>query len=114
MNKGSTHAGELVVVCDGRKAMILENLGDAMFPSLQMREVLEHEDSPTHLQGAAPPGRVHQSFGPARSAVAQTDWHDDAERSFLSKLAHHLSAAVIREPKTVTCLLYTSPSPRDS
>jgi protein required for attachment to host cells len=98
----STNPGELVVVCDGRKAIILENLGDAMFPNLQMREVLEHEDPPTHMQGAAPPGRLHQSLGPTRSAVGQTDWHDNAERSFLSKLARHLSAAVTRDPKTVT------------
>jgi protein required for attachment to host cells len=100
--RSSTQPGELVVVCDGRKAMIMENLGDAMFPNLQMREVLEHEDPPTDMQGAAPPGRVHQSLGPARGAVWQTHWRGSAERSFLSKLAHHLSAAVTRDPKTVT------------
>jgi protein required for attachment to host cells len=46
---------------------------------------------------------MHQSCGPARSAFAQTDWHDNAERGFLSTLAHHLSAAVTREhAKTIT------------
>jgi protein required for attachment to host cells len=103
MSKGRVHSDELVVVCDGRKAMILENDGDTEFPNLHMREVLEQEDPPTRKQGTAVPGRVHQSCGPARSAVAQTDWHDNAERSFLAMLAHHLSAAVTREPaKTIT------------
>jgi protein required for attachment to host cells len=103
MSKDRTHTGELVVVCDGRKAMILENRGGAQSPNLQMREVLEQEDPPTRKQGTAAPGRVHQSLGPARSAVEQTDWHDNAERSFLATLAHHLSAAVTREPaKTIT------------
>jgi protein required for attachment to host cells len=103
MNKGKIHSGELVVVCDGRKAMILDNLGDMEFPDLHMREVLEHEDPPTRKQGTAAPGRVHQSCGPVRSAVGQTDWHDNAERGFLAMLAHHLSAAVTRDPdKTIT------------
>ena len=103
MNKGKIHSGELVVVCDGRKAMILENLGDTMALNLQMREVLKQENPPTRKQGTAAPGRVHQSLETARSAVAQTDWRDNAERGFLAILAHHLSAAVIREPaKTIT------------
>ena len=103
MSKDRTNSGELIVVCDGRKAMILDNLGGTQSPHLHMREVLEQEDPPTRKQGTAAPGRVHQSWGPARSAVAQTDWHDNAERSFLATLAHHLSAAVTREPaKTIT------------
>jgi protein required for attachment to host cells len=103
MSKGRNHSGELVVVCDGRKAMILENLGDTQSPHLQMREVLEHEEPPTRRHGAAVPGRVHQSCAPVRSAVVPMDWHDSAERGFLATLAHHLSAAVTREPeKTIT------------
>jgi protein required for attachment to host cells len=103
MHGRKTHPNDLVVVCDGRKAMILENIGDAKFPNLQMREVLEQEDPATHEQGTAAPGRVYQSVGPARSAVAQTNWHDLAERGFLGTLAQHLNAAVARDPiKSVT------------
>ena len=86
--------GEWLVVCDGRKALILENVGDRRFPSLKAREVLEHEDAPTHDQGSGPPGRVHASVGHARSSVEQTDWHDEAERAFLSRLASRLNAAI--------------------
>jgi protein required for attachment to host cells len=83
-----------VVICDGRKALILENKGDAEFPNLRMKEVREHDDAPTHLQGADVPGRVHQSLNAARSAMEQTDWHDIAEQRFLTEFVHHLDAAL--------------------
>jgi protein required for attachment to host cells len=41
------------------------------------------------------PGRAISSVGNIRSAVDQTDWHDQAERSFLTQLAQRLDAAVI-------------------
>jgi protein required for attachment to host cells len=87
-------AGDWVVVCDGRKALILENKGDDKFPNLRMKEVLEHVERPTHDQGADSPGRVHSSMNPSRSAIEQTDWHDIEERKFLERLAHHLDAAL--------------------
>jgi len=87
-------AGEWVVVCDGRKALILENVGDRRFPSLKTKEVLEHRDASTRDQGADAPGRVYSSAGQPRSSVEQTDWHDEAERAFLRRLADRLNAAV--------------------
>lgn len=86
--------GAWVVVCDGRKALILENSGSPAAVKLDTRKVLEHADAPTHEQGTDRPGRVHQSFGYARSAVEQTDWHDEAERAFLESLARQLDAAI--------------------
>ena len=87
--------GEWIVICDGRKALILENVGDRRFPSLQTKEVLEHQDAPTHDQGSDAPGRAYASVGHARSSVEQTDWHDQAERAFLEKLASRLAAAIV-------------------
>jgi protein required for attachment to host cells len=98
MSVTKMHCGDLVVVCDGRKALLLENRGDEAFPNLHMQEVLEHDNPATHEQGTGAPGRVHQSIGTARSAVEQTDWHDDAERHFLQMLARELDAAVARAP----------------
>ena len=43
--------GDWVVVCDGRKAMILENMGDAQSPNLRKKETYEHPDPPTHELG---------------------------------------------------------------
>ena len=98
MRMTKNHPGNLVVVCDGRKAMILERSGGRECPNLQMREILEQTNVSTREQGADAPGRVHQSVGPARSAVAQAHLHDLAERSSLATVAHHLDAAVAREP----------------
>jgi len=86
--------GDWVVVCDGRKALILENQGEAQFPNLRKRETYAQDNPATSVQGADKPGRVHQSAGSARSAMEQTDWHDEAERAFLTMLAHRLDAAV--------------------
>lgn len=94
MDKMKIGTGDWIVVCDGRKALILENLGDRMFPNLRTKEVHEHEDASTAAQGSDAPGRVHQSMGGAHSSVEQTDWHDEAERSFLKTLAERLDLAV--------------------
>jgi protein required for attachment to host cells len=94
MNKMKIGTGDWIVVCDGRKALILENLGDRLFPNLHTREVREHADLSTSAQGSDAPGSVHQSMGAARSSIEQTDWHDESERAFLKALAERLDAAV--------------------
>ncbi len=94
MDKMKIGTGEWMVVCDGRKALILENLGDRKFPNLHKKEVHDHPDSSTRAQGSDAPGSVRQSTGSARSSVEQTDWHDQAERAFLKALADRLNIAV--------------------
>jgi len=86
--------GEWVVVCDGAKALILENAGDIKFPNLKTVEVFEQKDPPTRELGTEKPGRSHSSVGTSRSAYEQTDWHDQAETAFLVQLVQHLDAAV--------------------
>lgn len=88
------HHGEWVVVCDGAKALVLENVGDAKFPNLKTRQVYEQKDLATHELGADKPGRTHSSVGHGSSAVTQTDWHNQAEQTFLTELAQRLNAAV--------------------
>ena len=86
--------GEWVVVCDGAKALILENAGDTKFPNLKTIKVLEQKDLPTHALGTDAPGRTYNSVGNARSAVEQTDWHDIAERHFLTEVVRQLDEAL--------------------
>ncbi len=86
--------GAWVVVCDGAKALIFENAGDKEYPDLRTREVFEHDNPPTSEQGTDRPGRSHSSVGPGRSAVGQTDWHDQAEAKFLKDIAEKLHLAV--------------------
>lgn len=95
MSELSIQQGEWVVVCDGAKALVLENVGDAKFPNLKTRDVYEQKSLATHEIGAGAPGRSHSSVGHGRSAVAQTDWHDQAEQTFLTELAQRLDAAVV-------------------
>lgn len=94
--------GYWVVVCDGSKALILENAGDATLLNLVTKEVATAANPSTSDQGTERPGRVHQRFGPGRSAVEQTDWHDAAERAFLRELADRLDRAVAgKETKAI-------------
>jgi protein required for attachment to host cells len=86
--------GEWIVVCDGAKALVLENVGDHVFPNLKTREVYEHEKSKTRELGSDRPGRSHSSAGNGRSAMEQTDWQTESERAFLVDLAGRLDAAV--------------------
>jgi protein required for attachment to host cells len=89
-------SGEWVVVCDGSKALILENAGDARFPNLRTRESHEQKHPATHERGTDAPGRAFASVGTTRSAVEQTDWHDQSERQFLKTLAARLDSAVTK------------------
>ena len=95
MQKLKIRQGDWVVVCDGKKALVLENVGDEKFLNLKTREVREHAD----LQDARIGDRrrraalsVRSEAG--RSAMEQTDWHAQEEDKFLHKLAGHLDAAV--------------------
>ena len=100
--------GEWVVVCDGGKALILENTGDIKFPNLKTREVYEQKDLPTHLLGADEPGRTHSSVGNGSSSVTQTDWHNQAEQVFLTHLAQRLDTEVAAG-KVKSLILVASP-----
>jgi protein required for attachment to host cells len=94
MNAIKINAGDWVVVCDGRKALILQNAGDEMFPNLQTKETHEDINPKTSEQGTDRPGRAHQSAAPGHSAMQQTDWHAQQEQDFLTTVAKRLNEAV--------------------
>lgn len=94
MQKVKIGPGAWVVVCDGAKALILENAGNRQYPDLRTKVVLEQANPPTDEQGTDRPGRAHASVGAARSAVGQTDWHDQGEEKFLKDLAEKIHRAV--------------------
>jgi len=107
-NKMRIEKGHWLVVCDGRKALVLENVGDEMYPNLRTLEVHEQPNPPTSAHGRDAPGRYHATVGGARSAVEQTDWHDETERAFLKTLAARLDSA-ISTGETPTLILVASP-----
>jgi protein required for attachment to host cells len=94
MTKLKIKQGDWVIVCDGKKALVLENAGDEKFLNLKTREVFDHPDLKTSELGTDAPGRSFSSVGNGRSAVEQTDWHTQEEEKFLRKLADHLDTAV--------------------
>lgn len=95
MSRMKIDHGAWVVVCDGAKALLFENLGDEVFPNLRAREVYAHQDANTHDTGIDA-RRAFNSVRKTRSVAEQADWHDDAERHFLVRLAERLDAAVAR------------------
>jgi protein required for attachment to host cells len=94
MQKLKIRQGDWIIVCDGKKALVLENIGDDKFLNLRTREVYEHPDPKTRELGTDAPGRALNSLGTPRSAMEQTDWHTQEEERFLRTLAGRLDAAV--------------------
>lgn len=86
-------ANAWVLVGDGEKALVLQNEGDATYPNLRKLRVFEHENPPTHEQGADRPGRLADSGIGPRSAVDDADWHKLAKTEFAREVAHKLYAA---------------------
>jgi len=82
--------GAWVLVCDGAKALLFENAGDAHYPKLETREVMDQPDPKDREIKTAPPGRAFASMGERRSAVEETDFHDQAERQFLKAVSRKL------------------------
>jgi protein required for attachment to host cells len=81
-----------VLVADARKALLLVNKGDEMQANLEIQRVLEAPPNPpTHEQGTDRPGRTQ--FGSRRSAVGQTDWHDQSEDQFAMAVVEALLEA---------------------
>ena len=82
--------GERVVVCDGGRYVVYENHGDADRVDLRVADSAILPNPPTRQQGDDRPGRFPSPDG-QRAAVGQTDWHDEAEKLFLSGLANKIN-----------------------
>jgi protein required for attachment to host cells len=80
----------LVLVGDGRKAMFLRNRGGAGHPDLFAERIMEQDNPPTREQGTDRPGRYEGPDRTRRSAVEQTDWHQQAEDRFAAQVAQVL------------------------
>ncbi|MBB3591923.1 protein required for attachment to host cells [Rhizobium sp. BK529] len=83
-----------VVVCDGAKALILQNAGDAELMNLQVRETLTQPNQPTREIGTDRPGRSYAPDGTSGSAMEETNWQDQAEEEFLKEVAEKLDELV--------------------
>lgn len=89
-----------VLVADGRKALLLRNEGDGLYPNLKVAHVLEAPANPRSVeQGADRPGRL--ASGTHRSAVEQTDLHEANERAFATRVAELLEEKLGRSTEAV-------------
>ncbi|QFU14982.1 host attachment protein [Microvirga thermotolerans] len=89
------HEG-MVLVSDGRKALLLRNAGNEVDWNLTVDRVLEAPDNPsTAEQGTDRPGRAFAAGG-QRSAMGETDWHDLAEIRFAGDVAKAFEEAAAR------------------
>ena len=83
--------GTWIAVCDGGKAMLLENNGDELYPKLELRQHFENDNPPSHEQGSDGPGRAFSGAGGRHAAMSQTDLHDEKERGFLKQFADRIN-----------------------
>lgn len=78
----------MILVADGRTALLFDNTGTTLRPRLLQRRVLDAPDNPlTREQGADRPGRSFQSVGSRRSALEPTNWHRLGEERFAREIA---------------------------
>ncbi len=86
MSRLKVDSGDWIVVCDGTKALILENVGDRAYPNMRVKEVREQDDPRASEQGADAPSR----------AFASVHWRH-AQRNGSDGLAHPGGGCVSEE-----------------
>jgi protein required for attachment to host cells len=95
-----------IIICDGRKALIVQNTGTPESPRFRVAETLRASYNPaSHDQGDDRPGRTVQSVGARRSAVEMTDLHDQEERAFLGGAARTFSTLALRQRASALVLV---------
>lgn len=108
MSKSLLSSQVWVLVGDGKKALVLRNDGDDVFPNLKTIRVFNDAANPATSQlGSDRPGRTTTEAGGRRSAVEQTDWHEIGEHRF----AQHVASALDRCERDgeLTALIVVAP-----
>ena len=97
-----------VLIGDGRKALVMRNEGDEMFPNLQTTTVFRDQANPATAQlGSDRPGRTVEQLSGRRSSVEQTDWHESAEHRFAQSVAATLCA--LEDAGEISALVVVAP-----
>lgn len=82
-----------VLIADGARAFVFENIGDAINPRLELLTSIEAPAPPSRELGESRGGRVYASAGSNRSAMEVTDFHGMAEEAFIHKIADDFESA---------------------
>jgi len=94
MTNSPLQHGAWIAICDGSRALLVENKGDHVYPKLETHSHYTQENPSAHEQGSAQPGRAVNSVGGRRSAMEETDYHEQAEQAFLRNFAIQVARAV--------------------
>jgi protein required for attachment to host cells len=81
----------LVLVADGRKSLFLRNEGDGELLNLVVEDQRAHADLKDSDLKSDAPGRSFASVGSRRSAIEETDYHQQEEDRFAADTAALLS-----------------------
>jgi protein required for attachment to host cells len=84
-----------VLVADGRKSLFFRNEGDGAFPNLIVERKDGHADPKDREIKSDGPGRAFSSIGDARSAMEETDFHQQEEDRFAADTAEMLKARAL-------------------
>lgn len=95
-----------VLVGDGRKALVLRNDGDELYPNLKAISVFNDAANPATAQhGTDRPGRSVEHMTGRRSGMEQTDWHEIAEQRF----AHSVATTLCARENDIDALIIVAP-----
>lgn len=84
-----------ILIADGGRARVLEALGIGHGLHEVNASEANNPTPPAHLLGRAPPGRVYESVGHQRHAIApRQDLHQQLEISFANQIAAMLDDAL--------------------
>src|SRR3546814_21188607 len=87
--------GTTVLVADGGKMLLLENRGEAFNLRLEVIEQQAQNVPPDRELGTDRHGRSHSSVGPGRSAMQETDFHEQAEDRCIAEVEGFLGVQKI-------------------
>jgi protein required for attachment to host cells len=87
-------AGTIVLVADGAKMLLLRNIGDAIYPELDVVAHRTIDNPPNREQMSDAPGLSFSSMGTGRSTYEEGDPHREREDRFAAEAAAALAKAV--------------------
>lgn len=87
-------AGTIVLVADGAKMLLLRNIGDAVYPELDVIAHRTIDNPPNREQMSDAPGLSFSSMGTGRSTYQEGNPHQEKEDRFAAEAAAALTKAV--------------------
>lgn len=108
VSKAALRHGNWLAICDGSRALLIENQGDHVYPKLEMREAMNASNPLTHEQGSAKPGRAFSAIDGRRAAVEETDMHLQAEMKFIRNFADYLERKA--HEKVISSIVLVAPA----